>query len=507
MATTMTYGAYNFRPVPMMNMSIENQKTQDGTILGKTFRVTLDGTVSPLPTGTAGYVNTDALQDVLIDAMSIDGKRFHIACGGADILDVYPRVNTISFEPTSNNWVNTADYTIEIEFDQNTTGDNSPYITDASEDWNLEFMDNKKHFSSDLSAVTTQYTDNYYALDTNPYILRLTHNVSAVGKSYYSSTGVADEIGTLGRAGWQEAQEYVIGKLGADNTFLEASGVVNLDVSQFQYYDHIRSQIVNELGGSFSVVESWIVVNPSGSGIPGHVLEDFNIDVNKSIDSDLTTVAINGSVEGLSTINYGTTTGDYTVDESKYAAAQSGWATIQNRLLPRAQLVSQSLTTRPLNSGVRNTTIGHNPTQGIISYNYNYDDRPTNCIAGALSENISIVDNNPTDVFASLTVLGRAAGPILQDIGTKTSATRDVSIEAVMTIPTGCTVANLLTNRPTTEVDALLCTFELDLSGDFTQVFLQGDTESWNPKTGQYSRQVRWVFEDCSGNANTTFCS
>ncbi len=135
-------------------------------------------------------------------------------------------------------------------------------------------------------------------------------------------------------------------------------------------------------------------------------------------------------------------------------------------MLPRAQLVSQALSTRVLNSGVRTTTLAHNPTQGIVSYSYEYDDRPSNCISGALFENISVVDNNPTDVFASLTVLGRAAGPILQDIGTVTSATRAVNIEAIMTIPTGCTVANLLTNRPSSQASGILCTFETDLTGN-----------------------------------------
>ena len=114
--------------------------------------------------------------------------------------------------------------------------------------------------------------------------------------------------------------------------------------------------------------------------------------------------------------------------------------------------------------------------------------------------------NNPTDVFASLTVLGRAAGPILQDIGTVTSATRDVNIDAIMEIPTGCTVAKLLTNKPTAQVDAILCTFELDLSGTYDSLFLQHDSENWNPKNGAYSRSTRWVFTTCAGTASTSFC-
>jgi len=509
MATTMTYGAYSFIPVPLMQIAIDNHKTQDGTRLGQTFRVILNGSVTPLPTGTAGYINVDAMQDSLISALGTDGKRFYITCEGSDILDVYPRVNSINFEPTSDNWVNRANYTVELEFDHNTTVGTPPYIKDASEDWELEFAQDRAYFTSELSDVTTQYANNYYNRDTSPYVLRMTHNLSAVGKSHYSTTGVSDSIGTLDRAGWEEAQAYVLGRLGSDNTFLQASGVVNLNVDDFQYYDHFRNQNVSELGGSFSVTESWIVINPSGSGVPGNVLEDFTTDVRKSKSSDLTTVTINGSIEGLSTVSYGTGTAPtgFNVSESKYAAAQSGWNIIQNRVLPRAQLVSQALSTRVLNSGVRTTLLAHNPTQGVITYSYEYDDRPTNCISGALFENITVVDNNPTDVFASLTVLGRAAGPVLQSIGTVTSATRDVSIEAIMTLSTGCTVANLLATRPSVQASGILCTFETDLTGSYTTVFLQNDSENWNPKTGQYTRSTRWVYSNCSGLPSTSFCS
>ena len=504
MATTMTYGAYSFSPVPLMQISIENQKTRDGTLLGQTFRVTLDGTVTPLP-GAGSYISVDALQDSLITGLAGDGRRFYVTCGESDILDVYPRINAISFEPTSDNWVNTADYTVELEFDCNAPSGTPPYVHEASEEWVLEFAEDRGFFSSDLSTVTTKHINNYYALDASPYVFRMTHSLSAVGKSHYSGPGVS---GSLDRAGWREAQAYVLDRLGSDNTVLHASGVVNLNVNQFQYYNHFRNQQINELDGSFGVTESWVVINPSGSGVPGNVLENFNTEVRKSYDSDLTTVTINGNIEGLATIDYGTgvaATG-FNISESKYGAAQSGWATIQKRLLPRAQLISQSLTTRPLNSGVRTTAIAHNPIQGTIAYNYEYDDRPSNCITGALFESITVVDTYPTDVFSSLTILGRAAGPILQDIGTVTAPSRNVSIEAIMSIGSGCSITQLLANKPTTQVEALLCAFEADLSGTYDTLFLQNDNENWNPKTGQYSRNVTWTYTNCTTAPNTTFC-
>lgn len=507
MATTMTYGDYSFKPVPMMQISIDRQKTRDGTSLGNTFNVRLEGSVTPLPTGTAGYANVDTLQDSLISSLNQDGQRFHVTCGGQNLLDVYPRINNLSFDPTSDNWVNRANYSVELEFDHNTPTGTPPYIKEASENWSLEFDDTKSYFSSDLSTVSPQYAGNDYVTDVSPYILKMTHDVSAVGKRHYSESDSNPSSGTLDREGWKEARSYVVNRLSTDNTFLASSGVINLDPSQFGYYNHVRTQNANELDGSFSVTESWLVMNTGEEGIPGDVMEDFTVDSQKSIDNDLTKVSINGRIEGLSTVDYGTTTGDFSITQSKYDAAKSGWNTIKTRLLPRAQSVAQTISSRPLHSGVKTTSIAHNPAKGIISYNYEYNDRPSNCITGALYEDISVVDNYPTDVVASLTVLGRSAGPILQDIGTVTAPTRNVNIEAVMSIGSGCTVSALLANKPTTQVERLLCNFEQDLSGTYDQVFLQDDSENWNPKTGRYSRNVKWIYLDCSNSLNTTFCS
>src|SRR5690606_38160886 len=79
-----------------------------------------------------------------------------------------------------------------------------------------------------------------------------------------------------------------------------------------------------------------------------------------------------------------------------------------------------------------NSIVTHNPLLGQISYSYEYDDRPTNCVNGALSETLTIIDNNPTDIFASLMILGRQAGPLLQPMNTFSSATREISVEVVM---------------------------------------------------------------------------
>jgi hypothetical protein len=116
-------------------------------------------------------------------------------------------------------------------------------------------------------------------------------------------------------------------------------------------------------------------------------------------------------------------------------------------------------------------------------------------------------------MIASLTVLGRANGPILQDLGTVTAGSREVSVEAVIAPPSGCdvngtgTIQAAIGAKPTNDVTGILCGFQDDLTDNYGQVFKQSDNESWDIKTGRYSRNVSWTFANCDGDGPvTTFC-
>ena len=115
-----------------------------------------------------------------------------------------------------------------------------------------------------------------------------------------------------------------------------------------------------------------------------------------------------------------------------------------------------------------------------------------------MAENITINDTLPGDLIAQLTVLGRANGPLLQSIGTKSPALqRTLSIEAVVAPSTGCTASFLLDARPTGDVDTLVSAIEADLTGSYSQVFRTSDSSSWNPKNGRFSQNVTWTYSDC----------
>lgn len=501
---TMTYGSYSFRPVPFLRITKDYAKTSDGTRIGTLYRTTLNGTI--VNTNPGGLSSVMSGQDVLKSGLAQDGRLFLVQCDGGTVLSAYPRINSINFDTSDNNWVNTCPYSVEMEFDDQIAPPSSlsdvtwqpPYLQSASEEWNVEFVDDKSYYSWSLDT----------GLDRPPFQLRMTHNVSAVGKMHYGPSGLV-------KSAWEQARDYVVPKLGFDSSILASSGSLNINSGLYSAFNHTRTQNINETDGSFAVTESWLVIN-TGTGIAAianhRAVEDFTVTSRQSIEKGEYTVTIEGMVQGLEQRSWGSSPdAGFSITRSKDINAQAYFRDIENKLYYRALYAigyGANFGVYTLNTDPVNQSVAVNPIAGTISYNYEYNTRPSNCIAGALTENISVNDNNPTDLFATLTVLGRTNGPILQSLGTVTAATREVSIECVMAPFTGCpttsgTASGLLAASPRTAVATLLCAFQADLQGRNGYVFKNADTERWEPKSGRYSRQVTWTYQQCSGTAPT----
>lgn len=172
-----------------------------------------------------------------------------------------------------------------------------------------------------------------------------------------------------------------------------------------------------------------------------------------------------------------------------------------------------------------NTSESHNTRKGIISYSYDFNNKFT-IISGVISENISVEDTGPVDVVGEAFVLGRALGPVLQNLGTKTSAKKSVTVEVVVVPPsslkgffvqnndcplwTGGTVYSTITgiieglkpfgDRPT----AFFGSPNQGRSGGSTnatgQVYVSQDNQSWDPTNGRYVRSVSWTYQQCTNS-------
>ena len=127
-----------------------------------------------------------------------------------------------------------------------------------------------------------------------------------------------------------------------------------------------------------------------------------------------------------------------------------------------------------------------------------------------ITENINITENEPNDVFASLVVLGRTSGPLLQDIGTRGPRTREISIDAFLPISTGTNFTQKVAgntqytelNNPSflvapTGYNGLISGYEYSLTSSYASIFINSESKSWQPKIGRFTYNKSWTVGDC----------
>ena len=516
-STIMTYGDYTFSPVPLISINKEIQKAGDGQALGTLFSLSLEGTLAPGATGVNGITNIAEEQDRLMAAFAASGQgyEFKISCGDSELISCFPRINAVNFE--AGPWVDISKYTIELEYDRDFaedigapwnnahksgSGTAEPIISSAEETWSIEpTEENFYHFEVDQSGLNKP---TY--IETSPPSFTVTHNISAVGKPFIVSGVIAD-----GGYAWQQASGYVVPRLGFDHEKITKNGAICFD-QQGALIATNQSRIVNfgELDGTYSVVETWTVYSSGvwASGIQSLGASDsWEVTAETSLESSLTTTSIQGTITGQASgifcSNNSSNPPIYEIVKSKYANAKEYLDNINDDIFwARAHHFASGLSTRGLNPVPLSKSFGHNPAQGSITYNYSFNDRPEVCLAGARTTEISMSDTNATDVFAELTVLGRAPGPVMQSIGTVTSKKREVTLDATMEVNSViCDCPAATGQMPSLAAENILLTFRPDICGadhglNLT-IFKHLDTENWNPTTGKYTRQMGWTYTSC----------
>ena len=500
-----SYNGSRIIPSPFVNVNKQYQKSGDGELVGSLFTLTLSGTIvafkgSPDSNGvfyTGSFYPPDArteptnLEIVTNDArlgailrkeeairelFSEEGHSLEFqSFDGSAAMKCNPRIVSVTF--AEGLWFNTADYTIVCEADVVSIdgielGEDSDvfteYISSASETWNIE---------------TDEGTPEGEGL---PRTYRMSHTLSATGKRFY------DETGTLEKAAWEQARDWVNPRLGFDSAFLLSSGVQDINIEfgapAYSEFNHIRSENIDENGGNYSIVETWLLAS-------GIAIEDFSISTRNGFDIGTTNISIEGSIVGLEQRD-----ANLQLTTTKYANALTQFSTASGLALGRAEVFSgiTNLNVIPISD-----TVSRNPITGNISYSFEFDDRPSNCIDGAQSETISISNNFGVDVFAAVSVLGRAIGPVLQDIGTKQALTRGLNIELAMDVTDNvCDAATLLfTNNPrlksptAAQIQSFVDAANPANQESANQVFVSQQQENWEPLTGRYSYNVEWTYE------------
>ena len=466
--------------------------------------------IEPNETATALITKQRALRALFAQ----DGQRLEITDFNEDLPAVicYPRLVDIQF--SEGIWVDKCDFTISLEADtllygqggdstlkvdnegtfivpnsgelQNgkTEGDllgslSGAFINDYSEDWSIE-VDESFGESPDL-----------------PFSYRITHSLNATGKTHYKPGGER-------LVAWEQARKFVTDRLSDNVTDYPnimgqiGSGTINL-VDSFGGFSHVRNESIGQAAGTYAVTETWLLSS-------GTCFENYSSSVSSDTSSAFVGVNIDGTIKGLSQISpsgHGSEDKPSAFDNamSKYiAVSNSGQFGLISDIYKRANnLVAVELNSQPLS-----ITVGTNEYTGEITYSTQFDNRPSNIISGVLTENISVNDTYPGDVFAVIPVLGRKTGPVLQYIGGRTEYTRDLAINLIMDytkIPYGSGRNPLLLKKPSviepsaTQIGNLIKELSPQNEPGIRKYFVSPPSESWEPKTGSYSFNLTWTYE------------
>lgn len=359
------------------------------------------------------------------------------------------------------------------------------------------------------------------------------------------------------------------------------SNIIPLLKGNGYLYNYLKTTNFNIDEGSYEITETYLAM-PTGIGYS----EDYTVDMSTD-DKYIGTVRVQGTVKGLSMMSLSAITGnggaapsisgtgtknkyaniDLTngtgllegtfspapnildnmltsantqLSKSRYLNAVSGWVNDIKPYLYRRACIAMNSKDRnlayinPANSNSPpnnptysyqnvlniipvNTSETHDPRKGTISYTYEYNNKFT-MISGVLFENINMTDTGPTDVIGEAFVLGRALGPVLQNLGTKTSSRKSISIEVGVVPPsslpgffitdsacplyTGGTVyktIDLLIEgfKPFGDRDPSVFGNAMKRQDTKGQVYLTEDNQTWDPNSGRYSRNVGWVYQQC----------
>jgi hypothetical protein len=434
MSITISFNNVNFTPTPNINISTEYLTVGSG--ISKIHNITLNGLLfagkSPGYSGLSGIRSPDST-----GILSLDGINY--------------KVKTISsnLEPTNDNWANTIRYS--MNFEGVLTSENPGFntstnwlVTRIQDDWSFEALDeNFKNITQpdfDTKLYTEKLTNDLYTLPTYPFF-KITRTVGAVGR-YELDYPNSLENAKL----WIE---NYMGQNGQTTTeaFLSNFGGV---------YNHIRNVNKSSTDGSYTVTDTWVASRNNNNYIQ-------TLNIESSLDRDATrTVSINGEIKGLSNSNKTWTSAGpsgkiidiITDDNTKYTNAFSRFSSIQNTFLGMAQNMLVTPTSRNKNEMLydnqfkfinagdagfnRNETptinpipvssgVTHSKTDGSIKFNIVYNNKPINYFSG-ISETINVQDSiGMKKIITQLVMYGP---PILQDLGTKSSNTRTINIDA-----------------------------------------------------------------------------
>ena len=536
--------------------------TLNGSLLPSTIGGTGSGMHPPghdYADGTTSIWKTFEAKDALIVAANrqlatLKGTFVPVSGVGGDtgcpeVVGIYATnltVQSIDFSSTDQ-WTQRVDYTIEmfcpnsISIGESTTG--------------TPFSGVKEYtFGSDALRGTLQSQDIEYSVSIYDKGTTTTLTGGGIEKSsMFFQIQVQQNIQQMLGFGAQEggAEEAAAGIDRAVNAFLnigQASGASSttsgeVDFGILQYDSSTlsgqtngsgisgvgtsallvdRNIGINFAGGNTSVTDTYIgraLAGPTGftsSGITeGLYIDKYDVNLEGSRESAIVTVTVDGEIEGLEAWNEGgeglnrakagfgvsafSGSGDTGPATGVSGRTESPTSFYNRALAVYNEVPAYSSTLLPLVVEPISQSVGYNISEATVTYSFTYSNRPTACYEQALSENISLTKSKAVPVTASHVILGRANGPLFQDIGTQTASTTDLTVEAFI-VPSNLAAActgDLTAGSPTEFYEQFVTKVQQGISDEYETYYVTSDSETYDPIAGRYTRNVSWVHTEC----------
>jgi len=360
-------------------------------------------------------------------------------------------------------------------------------------------------------------------------LYNISHSISATGKRAYGPTSSSNNAPKgLIRDAWENAKIWVENRVGVDikaadadpkdyvtkeellgtttspravNKDREYDGVLqtldwggilsseadSIDIAHYAAFNVVRTQQVNVYSGTYSITESFLYANKTT--FPHDVTEDVSVDLSYDLASGLSTVTLNATITGFRETSDGGAENYDTTANSKFTNANTrygSWSDSNANTLAKALSGNTSLNGKPTSK-----TVAKNEIAGTVSLAYVFNDRPNNLALSdvPVSQTLTITDNGQADAFATIAVPGRASGPVLQNLGTKTGpSSRTVACSVVMGpdyTGTGLQVAGNVYSEI------------YDYKPQYSSVYKTADTQTYDPWAKSYSRSVTWQYQSC----------
>jgi hypothetical protein len=473
-------------PFPKYSVSTERVEASDGTLIDMIYSISVTGQVIATGDMTTAGARQDSLHAAMIAKLSVMedeipvGTLEIVAYGGlSNVLQFNDATLTsISFGEQDDDTAGTqvGDYTFEFTaHKRSSTKTGSSYsLASAEESWDISENSERYYESNTLTNLPSKtYT--------------ITHTVSATGYNKITDT-------TFNDSGWAQAKDWVLSRLvttpattietnvAGKERFTDFQGIYMgessgdfIDLGTDSAYNHSRVAQSDLPGGSYSITETWYISKLA-------VTHDFDMSLDAGEDG-VTNVTVNGTIQGLNTSSFATRS------EDKLTQAEG----VLDNCLTQAYGLANSFYTASvtstvacplaLNTSEMSKSISKNKTTGVITYSLSYNDKGS-ASANTITENLQISDDNEdrtNNVVAIIQIIGKADGPIFQNMGTTTERTRSASLEWTMKV---CDRSS----KPSTE--ALLAVNAYKPTG----AYQLSKSESWTPSTGGYTLSIEWTY-------------